>query len=163
MNEIDFLQQAVQLRSEGKLHESNELLIRLVEQHPNDTYIDYQCAWSFDMLGQESKAVQYYEKAILGHLNDEDLANAYLGLGSTYRALGEYGNSKHTFEQGLKQFPHNKAIQVFYAMTLFNLNEHERAMELLLKNIATTSSNPDIKKYKNAIAFYSDKLSEVWK
>ena len=115
------------------------------------------------MLGQESKAVPYYEKAIQGNLHDDNLANAYLGLGSTYRALGEYENSKLTLENGLMKFPHNLAIQVFYAMTLFNLNEHERSMELLLKNLATTSSNPDIQKYKRAIAFYSDKLSEVWK
>lgn len=163
MNKIDLLQQAIHLRSDGKLNESNELLKRLAEHHPNDAYINYQCAWSFDVLGQEFQAVPYYEKAIQGNLNDEDLANAYLGLGSTYRALGEYENSRITLEQGLKQFPYNLAIQVFYAMTLFNLNEHERAMELLLKNIATTSSDPDVQKYKNAIEFYSDKLREVWK
>lgn len=115
------------------------------------------------MLGEESKAVPYYEKAIQGNLKEEDLANAYLGLGSTYRTLGEYESSKHTLEEGLEKFPHNLAIQVFYAMTLFNLNEHERSLELLLKNLATTSSDPQIQKYKNAINFYSDKLNEVWK
>ena len=163
MDEINLMQQAIQLRSEGKLQESNRLLLRLVSQHPNDIYLNYQCAWSFDVLGKESQAVPFYEKAIEGNLNDDDLANAYLGLGSTYRALGEYENSKHTFEKGLKKFPDNLAIQVFYAMTLFNLNEHERSMELLLKNLATTSSDSDIQKYKRAIVFYSDKLNEVWK
>lgn len=115
------------------------------------------------MLGEESKAVPYYKEAIQGNLNEEDLANAYLGLGSTYRTLGEYENSKHMLEKGLKKFPHNLAIQVFYAMTLFNLNEHERSMELLLKNLASTSSDPQIQTYKKSIIFYSDKLNEVWK
>ena len=162
MNEIVLLQQAIHLRTEGKLQESNRLLLTLVEENPNDANINYQCAWSFDVLGQESEAVPYYKMAIQGNLNEEDLANAYLGLGSTYRALGEYENSKHTLEKGLRRFPHNLAIQVFYAMTLFNLNEHERSMELLLKNLAATSSDPQIQKFKDAIAFYSDKLNEVW-
>src|SRR5690606_11955666 len=160
---INQLQRAIDLRSEGELRQSNQQLLSLVEQYPKDGYINYQCAWSFDMLGEESKAVPYYEKAIQGNLKEEDLANAYLGLGSTYRTLGEYESSKHTLEEGREKFPHNLAIQVFYAMTLFNLNEHERSLELLLKNLATTSSDPQIQKYKNAINFYSDKLNEVWK
>lgn len=163
MNDNHLVQQAIHMRNEGKLQDSNELLLRLIAQLPDDAYINYQCAWSFDVLGQESKTVPYYEKAIQGTLHDDDLANAYLGLGSTYRALGEYENSKLTLEKGLMKFPHNLAIQVFYAMTLFNLNEHERSMEVLLKILATTSSNLDIQNYKRAIAFYSDKLSEVWK
>lgn len=163
MNEINQLQKAIDLRSDGELQQSNQLLLKLAEQHPFDAYVNYQCAWSFDVLGKESNAVPYYEKAIQGDLNDEDLANAYLGLGSTYRTLGEYENSKHTLEKGLEKYPHNLAIQVFYAMTLFNLKEHERSMELLLKNLAATSSDPQIQKYKKAITFYSDKLNEVWK
>lgn len=162
MKEIYQLQRAIDLRNDGELQQSNQLLLSLVEQHPNEAYVNYQCAWSFDVLGKESKAVPYYEKAIQGDLNNEDLANAYLGLGSTYRTLGEYENSKHTFEKGLEMFPHNLAIQVFYAMTLFNLEKHERSMESLLKNLAATSSDQQIQKYRNAITFYSDKLNEVW-
>ena len=63
----------------------------------------------------------------------------------------------------MKVFPNNEALQVFYAMTLYNLNEHSSAMELLLKCITKTSSNSDIQKYKRAIEFYSDKLDETWK
>ncbi|OBW60119.1 hypothetical protein A9986_02770 [Solibacillus silvestris] len=163
MNEKNQLQRAIDLRSNGELQQSNQLLLDLVEQHPNDAYVNYQCAWSFDVLGEESKAVPYYKEAIQGNLNEEDLANAYLGLGSTYRTLGEYENSKHMLEKGVEKFPHNLAIQVFYAMTLFNLNEHERSMELLLKNLASTSSDPQIQTYKKSIIFYSDKLNEVWK
>ena len=157
------LNNAIDLRKNGNYRESNEILLKLVQEFPDHASINYQCAWSFDLLGEEAKAVPFYEKGIRLGLPSEELEGALLGLGSTYRTLGEYENSKHTLEKGMEKFPHNLAIQVFYAMTLFNLKQHERSMELLLKNLATTSSDPQIQKYKKAIAFYSDKLNEMWK
>ncbi|MGY0372004.1 tetratricopeptide repeat protein [Clostridium sp. JNZ J1-5] len=156
------LETAVELRKEGKLKKSNEILINLVNKYPNNSIINYQCAWSFDVLGLEKEAVQYYEKAIMLDLPDEDLQGAFLGLGSTYRTLGEYEKSKEVLEKGLARFTDNKAMKVFYAMTLYNLNDYTKAMEILLTNLAETSSDDNIKKYKKAIEFYSDKLDEIW-
>lgn len=156
------LETAIQLRREGKLKESNEILINLVNKYPNNSIINYQCAWSFDVLGLEKEAVQYYEKAIMLGLPDEDLQGAFLGLGSTYRTLGEYEKSKEVLEKGLARFTDDKAMKVFYAMTLYNLNDYSKAMEILLTNLAETSSDENIKKYKKAIEFYSDKLDEIW-
>jgi tetratricopeptide (TPR) repeat protein len=156
------LERAIELRKEGKLKESNEILIYLVNEYPNDPTINYQCAWSFDALGLEKDAIQYYEKSILIGLPDEELRGAYLGLGSTYRTLGQYKESKEIFEKGLAKFPHDRSMEVFYAMTLYNLEEYSKAMEILLYIIAQTSLGKDINKYKKAIEFYSDKLDEVW-
>lgn len=156
------LETAVELRKEGKLKKSNEILINLVNKYPNNSIINYQCAWSFDVLGLEKEAVQYYEKAIMLDLPDEDLQGAFLGLGSTYRTLGEYEKSKEVLEKGLARFTDNKAMKVFYAMTLYNLNDYSKAMEILLTKLAETSSDDNIKKYKKAIEFYSDKLDEIW-
>lgn len=154
---------ALQLRREQHLHESNQLLVKLAEQNPQNAYINYQCAWSFDSLGEEAKAVPYYEKAIQGDLAEEDLQNAYLGLGSTFRALGEYEKSKEVLTKAIEIFPNNEALRVFYAMTLYNLNDYQVAMELLLKCIVQTSADTEVQKYKRAIEFYSDKLDETWK
>jgi tetratricopeptide (TPR) repeat protein len=154
---------ALQLRDELHLHESNQLLIKLAEEYPQNAYIHYQCAWSFDRLGEEAKAVPYYEKAIHGDLAEEDLQNAYLGLGSTFRALGEYEKSRAVLVKAIEAFPNNEALRVFYAMTLYNLKEYQSAMELVLKCIVSTSDVKEIQKYKKAIEFYSDKLDEAWK
>ncbi|OZV13246.1 hypothetical protein CIW83_05060 [Tissierella sp. P1] len=156
------LETAIRLREEGKLKESNEILTNLVKEYPNDAMVNYQCAWSFDVLGLEINAVPYYEKAILIGLDDEDLQSAFLGLGSTYRTLGQYEKSKEVFEKALFKFPENRAIKVFYAMTLYNLKEHSKAMEILLCNLTQTSLDGNIKKYKKAIEFYSDKLDRIW-
>ncbi len=84
-------------------------------------------------------------------------------MGSTYRTLGDYEKSQTIFEKGMKSFPENRALQVFYSMTLHNLNEHETAMELLLKSLIETTTDPEIKKYEKAIRFYADKLDQVWR
>lgn len=156
------LDKAIRLRKERKLQESNEILLHLVNKYPNDATINYQCAWSFDTLGLEKSAIQYYEKAISIGLPDEDLRSAYLGLGSTYRTLGQYKESQKVFKEGLSKFPQDRAMEVFYAMTLYNLTEHSKAMEILLNSISKTSLDKDINKYKKAIEFYADKLDEIW-
>ncbi|GGA90865.1 tetratricopeptide repeat protein [Ornithinibacillus halotolerans] len=154
---------AIDLRKNGNYKESNELLLKLVQEFPDHASINYQCAWSFDLLGEEAKAVPFYEKAIRLGLPSMELEGALLGLGSTYRTLGEYEKSKSTLLKGIELFPNNKAIQTFYAMTLYNLHEHSKAMELLLKCLIETTKDPEIISYQKAIDFYSDKLDEVWK
>nr|WP_225223889.1 tetratricopeptide repeat protein [Solibacillus merdavium] len=154
---------ALELRKDNKKKESNQLLLKIVEEYPDNAYVNYQCAWSFDVLGEESKAVPFYERAIKIGLSGQDLEGAILGLGSTYRTLGEYEKSKSTFLNGIELFPNNRAIQVFYSMTLYNLNDHRKAMEILLKCLLDTTTDSEILSYKKAINFYVDKLDEVWK
>lgn len=155
------IEKAVELRKEGKLEESNEILINLVKEFPDDAIINYQCAWSFDVLEKEVEAIEYYEKAINLGLPNEDLKEAYLGLGSTYRTIGEYEKSKKIFESAMAKFDDN-SLKVFYAMTLYNLGEHSSSMEILLKIISETTNDNSIIGYSKAIEFYSDKLDKVF-
>lgn len=134
----------------------------MAELHPDDAYLQYQVAWSFDLLGEEAKAVPHYERAIEFGLEEVDLQGAMIGLGSTYRTLGRYEEARKLLEDGLSQFPENGAMKVFYAMTLYNLHDHREAMEILLKTIANETANEEISSYKKAIAFYADHLDDVW-
>lgn len=157
------LEEAIAFRQEEKYKESNTLLLKLVQEFPADAFINYQCAWSFDLLGEESEAVPFYEKAIELGLSGENLKSALLGLGSTYRVLGDYEKSQKVFMKGITLFPNNKALQVFYSMTLYNLKENNNAMELLLKCLIETTMDKEILSYKRAINFYADKLDNVWR
>ncbi|SES63392.1 Tetratrico peptide repeat-containing protein [Oceanobacillus limi] len=156
------LDKAIKLRSNGDYKGSNNILQRLAEEFPESASVNYQCAWSFDLMGEEAKAVAYYEKAISLGLPSKEMEGALIGLGSTYRTLGEYEKSKSTLLKGMEQFPNNNAIKTFYAMTLYNLNEHQEAMELILTCLTNTTKDTNILSYKRAIDFYSDKLDEVW-
>lgn len=106
--------------------------------------LEFWCPWL------RKNAAQYYEKAISIGLPDEELKGAYLGLGSTYRTLGKYDDSKKVLEERLVKFPQDEAMKVFYAMTLYNLKEYSKAMEILLSSVADTSSDENINKYKKS-------------
>lgn len=155
------LRKAIKLRQDGKLEEASILLVELVKAKPEDAVINYQCAWCHDVMGKEKEAVAYYEKAIEIGLPVDDLKEAYLGLGSTYRTIGEYEKSKKLLEKGVEKFDDN-AIRTFLAMTNYNLGNHAYAMEILLDLLAETSSDKSINEFKKAIKFYSDKLDQLW-
>ena len=85
-----------------------------------------------------------------------------LGLGSTYRALGEYQRAVEALRSGTTRFPDNRAMQVFLAMALYNAGECREAVELLLQNLAETTGDEGISAYKRAILFYAGRLDETW-
>lgn len=159
---METLQDAIKLREEGKPEQAKEVLLALHGQSPNDPDLNYQLAWVHDMLGLEGAAVPYYEKAISSGLAGADRRGALLGLGSTYRAMGQYDKSKEVFELAKKEYPEAREFNVFYAMTLFNLGSYQHAMELLLTELAETSHDEGIASYRRAISFYANKLDQVW-
>ena len=156
------LDHAIKMRESGNVDEAIHVLKELLSTDPKNAILNYQCAWCHDLLGKEIEAIPYYESAIDNGLSGEDLEGAFLGLGSTYRVVGEYEKSRMVFEKGIRLFPLNLELRAFYAMTLYNLNEHSKSMEILLKIIADTSNDDNVKKYSKAISFYSDKLDQVW-
>ena len=51
-------------------------------------------------------------------------------------------------------------MQVFLAMALHDIDEHVQAMGILLRNLAETSSDPEISAYKEALSFYANRLNK---
>jgi tetratricopeptide (TPR) repeat protein len=156
------LAEAISLREGGKLEQARALLLDLVAEHPDNSTVNYQCAWSHDVLGLEHEAVPFYERAIALGLGDDELEGALLGLGSTYRCLGEYQKASETLSRGATQFPGQRSFEVFLAMALYNTGAHAQAIERLLRALAETSADESIQRYKRAILFYSDKLDQIW-
>jgi tetratricopeptide (TPR) repeat protein len=163
---MDSLQQklavAIKLRESENHEEARLLLLELHSEFPEDPQVSYQCAWIHDLLGLEREAIPFYEKAIQNGLSGDDLKSALLGMGSTYRCIGEYRKSLETFQHALTLFPYSHELKVFLAMTYYNIHEHSKAMELLLQSLADTSHDEGILRYQRAIRFYSDKLNQIW-
>lgn len=158
----DRLQTAIELRSTGRAEEARAILLDLVAACPDDAEINYHAAWVHDTLGREREAIPFYVRAIEQGLTGEDLEGALLGLGSTYRAIGAYQAAEETFRRAMATFPHHRAFQVFLAMTLYNLHRYQEAVELLLTNLAETTSDETILQYQRAILFYAPQLDQIW-
>ena len=150
----------IKLRKQGKLEESRNLLVKLVTDCPNDPKINYQCAWAHDVLGLEREAIPFYERAIENGLSGHDLNGAFIGLGSSYRCVGKRDKAVQILRRGIEQFPSSRGIQVFLAMALHDQGSQGEAMRMLLRNLAETSTDKEVVRYKKAILFYADKFSE---
>lgn len=158
------IEMAIDLRKTGKPEEALSLLLSMADDDEYSKVPDlhYQIAWTFDSVGKESEAVLYYEKAIsLGLKNDRE--GAFLGLGSTYRCLGEYDKSLEVFTKAIGEFPDNKALKTFQALTLYNLKRPAESVGQLLEILLTTTNDKHILSYEKALRFYSDKLDETCK
>lgn len=156
------LASAMRLREDKKHEEARKLLLELHTEFPDDPQVNYQCAWIHDLLGLEREAIPFYEKAVQTGLSGDDLKGALLGMGSTYRCIGEYQKAREMFQRALELFPENHEYKVFLAMTLHNLKEHTKAMELLLTSLLDTTKDDGILGYERALRFYADKLDETW-
>jgi tetratricopeptide (TPR) repeat protein len=140
--------------------ETRRRLLREVAESPDDPELHYRCAVIHDRMGLEHEAVPFYLRAIENGLAGEDLRGAYLGLGSTYRAIGEYEKALETLEGGIAAFPEADEMPVFRAMALHNLGRSGEAVSVLLK--AAVDAGEGVERYRRAILFYADHLDEVW-
>ncbi len=154
------LDKAVKLRESGNLSQANQMLTALVREYPDDAQVNYQCAWSYDVLGLEKEAVPYYERAIRLGLPAGDEREAYVGLGSTLREIGEYQKSADILRQGIRLFD-DHAMRAFLSLSLYSQGENRDAVQLLLQLLLTTSADPRIAQYQKALSAYADALTEI--
>src|ERR1700741_1850417 len=111
------LARAVHLREQCHAGQARDQLVELAERYPEDAEIAYQTAWVHDVLGREAEAVPFYERALDSpSLSREDRHGAYLGLGSTYRVLGQFESAVETLRRALEECPDDLALQAFLAM-----------------------------------------------
>ncbi|AUB31328.1 hypothetical protein [Spiroplasma floricola] len=110
------LKKALKLRTKKEYIDSNLYLKNIIESD-NSAYINYQMAWSYDLLGEESKAVIFYLKALQGvELKKKDQLECFIGLGSSYRVMGKYIEAQKNFEKALLIFLSNLVLKYFYAI-----------------------------------------------
>lgn len=153
---------AVRLREEGQLEQAKQLFLSLLRKDEKNPRLHAYCAWCYDSLGEERQAVAHYERAIRLGLTGEELAESYLGLGSTYRALGRYAEAEQLFAEAIEYFPNHGALKVFQAMTHYNVGRHEEATGALLELLASPKPDESIARYRRAIAFYARNLNETY-
>jgi tetratricopeptide (TPR) repeat protein len=156
------LSKAKQLRSEGQHEEARAVLIALTQAEPHNAQAQYEAACVHDYLGYERAAIPFYVAALAGELGDHERRSAYLGLGSTYRALGQYEQAHTTLQAGVNRFPDALDLKVFLAMALHNIGRSKEAVELLLMLLVETTNDADIQAYSRAIILYAQDISRTW-
>jgi hypothetical protein len=62
----------------------------------------------------------------------------------------------------VREFPHNRALQTFLAMALYNTQHYKEAMELVLTNLLETTSDEKLQYFKRGLLYYASHLDETW-
>lgn len=163
------LAEAIQLRETGRarqdeamLEQARTLLLDLSAAYPDDAEVTFQTAVVHDNLGLERAAIPFYVRALEQGLSGADLERALLGLGSTYRGLGEYQHAVETLRRGVSEFPQNRALQIFLALALYNTQQCKEAMELVLTNLLETTTDEKLHYYQRPLEYYASHLDEIW-
>ena len=152
------LAEAVALRAGGHAEAARPLLISLAAEYPDDAEVQYQTAWVHEYLGLEAEAVPYYERALALGLPEPELEGLVLGLGSTYRNVGQIADSLALLERGVVDYPANDAMRCFLALARLANDEPAEALALAFDVILDTSASPAIDRYRRALASYRDEL-----
>jgi len=164
----DDLGNLIERREEGRakqdqaiLGEVRDQLLKLLSYYPDAPEINYQTGIAYANSGMGREAITYYERALKLGLSGPDLERCLLGLGSTYRYLGYYQQAVETLSRGMKEFPENRAIQVIFAMALYNNKNYKDSVELLLINLMETTMDTKLNYFKRGILAYAQDLDET--
>ena len=145
-------------RAHGQAVEIFPRLQSLDTRHPNVAEINYQLAWTCDVLGRAAEALPYYEKAVALGLPPNELSGALIGLGSTLRALGQLDRSAEVLRSGQVQFPDNPEFAAFLALTLHQQGKTAEALRLALEILCATTDDPGLTAYQRALRHEAAKL-----
>lgn len=149
------------LRKQDELDESQEMLLALLEDHPNHPLVLFEVGGSYDVMGEEELAIPYYRSALVEGLEGEDRQECLVCLGSSLRVIGESEEAADTLRQAVEEFPDRPSARVFLALALFDDGDETEAMASLLDVLLQTTNNPDITAYAGAIEYYRDELRGV--
>lgn len=153
---------AKKLRQEDQLEASQELLLELLAQHPNNPLVLHEVGGSYDVMGEEKQAIPYYQKAIKAGLDGDDLQECLVCLGSSQRNVGDFEDAVTVLEKAVAQFPDNNSGKVFLALAYYSDAREDEAVRLLLELLLETTSDEDILAYADPLDYYKDNLDEVW-
>jgi tetratricopeptide (TPR) repeat protein len=156
------LARAKALRKDDDLEGSQELLLQLLEEYPNDPVILFEVGGSYDVMGQESDAIPYYQKALNIGLKGDDLQECLICLGSSQRVVGRYEEAITTLTKAVGQFPNDNSGRAFLALAYYSNGQCHEAVKLLLDLLLATTEDEDILAYSGALEYYKDNLDEVW-
>ena len=110
-------------------------------------------AFAYDREGFEAEAIPHYERAIAAGLDDEQLAKAMLGLGSSLRNVDRFDESVTVLEDAVARFPGDQSLPVFLAFSLWSAGRPNEAVALLARRLGDGTG------YERAIGEYADDIA----
>lgn len=155
------IEEARRLRRDDELEASQEMLLALLDDNEKHPLVLFEVGGSYDVLGDEEKAIPYYRRAVAAGLEGDDLQECLICLGNTLGIVGELEESVTVLESALKKFPDRPSNRVFLALAYHYNNQPDDAVGTLLDVLLSTTEDPDIQAYAGTLEYYRDELTDV--
>ena len=162
MDREEALLRARELRGADELEESQEVLLALLEEYPEDPQVLFEVGGAFDVMGYESEAIPYYRQAVEAGLEGSELHECLICLGTSHRNVGEFSEAVEVLENAAEQHPESKSGRAFLALAYYSDEQYEDAVRVLIELLLETTDDDDILAYADTLDFYKDNLNEVW-
>ena len=120
-------------------------------------------AYALDAAGREAEAIPYYRRALAEGVPEEELKDALIGYASSFRVVGEPKQARRVLERARRRFKGDPPVEAFYALVLFDLGEHARALKILGLALLKESPDPELAAYAGPLARYFRTLTRRWR
>ena len=162
MEIVETIEKARSLRREDRLEESQELLINLLEEYPDDPLVLFELGGAYDVMGLENEAIPFYERAIDEGLEGPELLECFICLGLNHRAIGEFEDAVELLENAASQYPEDNSAKAFLALAYYSNEQYAESVQLLLSLLVQTTEDEQIAAYADTLDYYKDHLDEIW-
>jgi tetratricopeptide (TPR) repeat protein len=162
MEIAETIEKARAFRRDDELEESQELLLELLEEYPDDPLVLFELGGAYDVMGLEIEAIPYYERAIDQGLEGPELLECYICLGLNHRAIGEFEDAVEILENATSQYPEDNSAKTFLALAYYSNEQYAESVQLLVGLLVQTTDDEQITAYADTLDYYKDNLDEVW-
>ena len=150
---MNIILQAKDKEINGDVDGALKLLVKALDENPNNIQINIEIANLYAINGNFHKAIIFFRKLLLLKKNDESLKEGLSfclsKVGNNYQKNRKYEEAKNIFEEVLSYSPHNSDYLFNYGNALFGLNQFTNAIFAYQNSIKNNLTAPDPDTYIN--------------
>lgn len=149
------------LRRDGKREAAIRLALYLAERFGDDAGVQADAALALDEAAQPEAAIEHYERALALDIRGAARLDCLIGLGNALRLAGRPREAVAQLAAARREYPHDGAVQVFYALAQCATGHWGRGAGELLAAVLNTTASGRIRLYEHALRAESDRLTQA--
>ncbi|KAB7744873.1 tetratricopeptide repeat protein [Nostocoides sp. F2B08] len=131
----------------------------LAARFPDDPRLVFEHASALDAIGREDDAVPLYHLSLAGGLREPYRHRCQVQLASSLRVLGRHTEAVTVVDEVAAAYPDSLGVAAVRALVHHDAGDPTGALAGLLGTVAATSADPDVARYRTAIAGYAAALA----
>lgn len=148
------------LKNHGKFEEAREQLAQWMEQEPDNPYLELEMGMILDELNRVKDAIGLYHQALEHDPPKVLKRRIIIALANDLRLNGQIYDARLWLERARQEFPHDVALDLFYALTLWNDDDRGSAFRLLWTLIVNEPAFKGLDPYRTTLRYYSQHFND---